>query len=224
MKEIKVLAVDDNGSKLRHLVLALGKSNGIQKEGLDGAPSAVFHPEKFQVMDGVDIEQVVNAVLGADCAVIDYQLKSDAIVSFTGVDVLNAVLKRHKNFPAFLLTSHQDDVFCNEIVDVCHVFAFDKYLGLPKYAREINRAILRQVCNHERECADWEEKLLDLKKKKHRRAEDDEQILELDTWIEQCASHGAKSVSKRAKRDLKSSKVDELISKIDELILTCRGR
>lgn len=224
MKEIKVLAVDDNGSKLRQLVHALKKSSGIQKEGQDGVPSSVFHPEKFQVMDGVGIEQVVNAVLGADCAVIDYQLKSDAIVSFTGVDVLNEVLNRHKNFPAFLLTSHQDDVFCNEIVDVCHVFAFDRYLSSSTYAGEINRAIVRQVCNHERERMDWEKRLLALKKKKRRTAEDDERVLELDTWIEQCAGHGAKSLSKRAKRDLTSPKIDELICKIDELILSCKGR
>lgn len=224
MKAIKVLAVDDNGSKLRQLVRALKQSSGIQREGLDGVPPAVFLAEKFQVMDGIGIEQVVEAILGADCAVIDYQLKSDAIVPFTGVDVLNEVLKRHKNFPAFLLTSYQDDVFCNEIVDVCHVFAFDSYLESPKYARELNRSILRQVCNHERERKDWEEKLLALKCKERRTADDDERILELDTWVEQCISNNAMSVSKRAKRDLSPTKIDELISKIDELISSQKRR
>lgn len=218
MKEIKVLAIDDDKPKLTQLLRVLKKSYGMKMEGADGIPPAEFLPEKFQVKNGISIKKVVDAVLGFDCAVIDYQLGSEAKVSFTGVDVLNEVLKRHKNYPAFLLTSHRDDVFSKEIVDVCHVFAFNRYLESKPYAREINRAILRQVCNHERERDDWERKLLVLKNKKRRTAEDDERILELDTWIEQCAVLNATTVPKRSKRDLTSTKIDELISKIDEFI------
>ncbi|MBQ3808677.1 MAG: hypothetical protein II840_12055 [Kiritimatiellae bacterium] len=222
MTELKVLAVDDDQPKLTQLLRVLGKSSGMTKELSDGIPATVFQPSEFHIKDGVAIEEVVNAILGADCAVIDYQLGSGANVSFTGVDVLNETLKRHKNFPAFLLTSHQDDVFSKEIVDVCHVFAFDRYLASPAYAREINRAILRQVCNHKRERNDWESRLLELRNKKRRTVEEDEYILELDTWIEQCSSHETNAISKRVKRDLTKPKIDELISKIDALIKTSR--
>lgn len=222
MTELRVLAVDDDQPKLTQLLRVLGKSFGMKKELSDGIPATVFQPDEFHIKDGVAIEEVVNAILCADCAVIDYQLGSGANVSFTGVDVLNETQKRHKNFPAFLLTSHQDDVFSKEIVDVCHVFAFDKYLESRVYAGQINRAILRQVCNHERECKYWEQQLFDLKKKRRRTVEEDERVLELDTWIEQCIGRGTKAVSKRAKRELTKPKIDELISKIDELICSSR--
>ncbi len=222
MTELKVLAVDDDQPKLTQLLHVLRKSIGMKKELSDGIPATVFQPDEFHIKDGVAIDEVVNAILCADCAVIDYQLGSGANVSFTGVDVLNETLKRHKNFPAFLLTSHQDDVFSKEIVDVCHVFAFDRYLESSKYTEEINRAILRQVCNHERERKDWEFRLLELKKKKRRTIEEDECMLELDTWIEQCSSHEANAMSKRVKRDLTKPKIDELISKIDALISSSR--
>lgn len=224
MKELRILAVDDDRPKLNQLVQMLEKSLGLPKHEIDGVNSIKFKPERFLVSDGVSIDQVVDAVLNADCAVIDYQLGSDAIVPFTGVDVLNEVLERHKNFPAFVLTSHQEDVFCKEIIDVCHVFAFDRYLNSETYAEEINNTISRQVCNHERELREWERQLLALRDKKHRTAEDDERILELDTWIEQCVSPDAKVVSRRAKRDLTSTRIDELISKIDELISSCGRR
>ncbi len=63
---------------------------------------------------------------------------------------------------------------------------------------------------------------MELKKKKRRTIEEDECMLELDTWIEQCSSHEANAMSKRVKRDLTKPKIDELISKIDALISSSR--
>ena len=63
---------------------------------------------------------------------------------------------------------------------------------------------------------------MELRNKKRRTIEEDESILELDTWIEQCSSHETNAISKRVKRDLTKPKIDELISKIDALIKTSR--
>ena len=77
MTELKVLAVDDDQPKLTQLSHMLRKSIGINKEASDGIPATMFQPDEFNIKDGVAIEEVVSAILCADCAVIDYQLFGD---------------------------------------------------------------------------------------------------------------------------------------------------
>lgn len=221
--KLKVLAVDDNHSKLTQLIIELEKSAGLNEDAPAESRLVEIVPEEFQIVDGIEKEQVVEKVLNFDAAIVDYQLGSEANVDFTGVDVIDEVLRRHRHFPVFLLTSFRDAVFDKEVFDVCHVFDFDQYLEGKEYAHEMNRTISRQVQNHEREKLRWEGELKKLLSQgSARTVEDDERILDLDTWIEQTVAVEGSALTRKAKRELSESKLDMLIAKADQLIATCK--
>ena len=103
--KLKVLAVDDNHSKLTQLIIELEKSAGLNEDAPAESRLVEIVPEEFQIVDGIEKEQVVEKVLNFDAAIVDYQLGSEANVDFTGVDVIDEVLRRHRHFPVFLLTA-----------------------------------------------------------------------------------------------------------------------
>lgn len=219
MNKIKILAIDDDRPKLDTLVDVLQSSEGINGGGKDGVPASRFVPQGLIVGDALSLDEVVSRALCFDCAIVDYMLGSEANIPFNGVAVIDSILRQHKNFPVFLFTSHRDDVFSKEIIDVCHVFDFDEFLEGDEYSREVNRTIVRQVINHTREQEAWERELLDrLLSKKTGDVDSDERILELDTWIEQCTVRGKGLLSRRAKRDLADSKIDYIIESIDKVL------
>lgn len=222
--KLKVLAVDDNHSKLTQLIIELRKSAGLNEDAPAESRIVGIAPEELQIVDGIEFGLVVEKVLSCDAAIVDYQLGSEANVDFTGVKVIDEVLRRHRHFPVFLLTSFRQAVFDNEVIDVCHVFDFDKYLEGGEYAQEMNRTILRQVQNHEREKRAWEDELNGLLVQKGGgcNVKKDERILDLDTWLEQTVAIRGFALTRKAKRELSESKLDALIAKADQLIASCK--
>lgn len=214
-----VVAVDDSHSKLTQLLAKLEYATGAAVR-----PTLSFAPEELQIVSDLPMNVVVDRILKADAAIVDYNLKSEANVEYSGIQVINEVLRRHKHFPVFLLTSYKEDVFTKEIIDVCHVFDFDKYLNDNSYAESMNRVLYDQIQNHKREKDAWEDELKKLSScTEPRSVAEDERMIELDTWIEQATSGGASALSQKTKRDLSASKLDALIEKVDEVIASCCG-
>ena len=87
--KLKVLAIDDNHSKLTQLIIELEKSAGLNEDAPAESRLVEIVPEEFQIVDGIEKEQVVEKVLNFDAAIVDYQLGSEAHVDFTGVDVID---------------------------------------------------------------------------------------------------------------------------------------
>lgn len=215
---IKVAIVDDDTTKLTQL-LARIKYASINGGMVEGERDRIFDPAVLLVEQEMPLTHIVDTILEADCAIVDFRLSSSAVVSYDGVQVIESVLQRHKNFPIVLLTSHEDDVFNTKIFDVCHVFDFEQYSD-DAYRADVNRRILLLVENHKREVQSWEDELLSLldNESMGRTAEDDARVIELDTWLEQLHARGERPIHQRVKNILLPSKLDELIAKADEIL------
>lgn len=217
---IKVAIVDDDTTKLTQL-LARIKYASLNGGMVESERDRIFDPAELLVEQEMPLSHIVDTILGADCAIVDFRLSSSAVVSYDGVQVIECVLQRHRNFPIVLLTSHEDDVFNTKIFDVCHVFDLEQYLDeADAYRADVNRRILRLVENHKREVQSWEDELLSLIDNENigRAAEDDARVIELDTWLEQLHARGERPIHQRVKNILLPSKLDELIAKADEIL------
>lgn len=174
-------------------------------------------PIELPIMDTTDemVEHVVTEHL--DAVIIDYKLSSQKAISYSGVSVAHEINSRLYNFPVFILTTYQDDLFEHELFDSYLVFDFERYIGDEKERVELNSKLIQQVRKYRIEIKNWKEELHQLLPHEGESEAVDERILELDTRLEK-SINGNASISIPIKRGFTSDKINELISKIDSLI------
>lgn len=161
------------------------------------------------------IEEILNQRL--HCLLIDYKLQSRANIDYSGIDLAVRLEKILYDFPIYILTSYDDDLFNNEIYSTYKVFDFERYMKETFERNEIHYKIIEEILVYEKKKLFWEERLKTLLPQAGTSAEVDSEILELDSKLERSID-GRSAIPDHIKSALRSDKLSELIEKIDEIL------
>ena len=197
--------IDDDSTKITQLLtyLDLGWEDGdgnLLKKKYEGV---VLTPIEIE-LESTE-EEMVHKVYETkpDALIIDYKLSSQQNIAYSGVSLAEAIDSKLHDFPIFILTSFQDDVYSKECFDVYQVFDFERYIGDLNERLEINSKIVEQIRKYNRMILQWKSELAELIPLKGTSVSTDDRIVELDTWIENSID-GTSALSPKMKRDLGS--------------------
>lgn len=218
MEVIKVGIIDDDGSKVTQIMtyLLYGMKDA-PKQKADKYSNVRF--EVFEIPLSVDMNDITEYIINEkiDALLIDYNLTSYATVPYTGVQLARYIQERFMEFPLFILTSYEDELYEQEVFDVYQIFDFERYLSEPKERIELHYKLLQQVVKYHKQLELWKKEIESLLPQKGQSATIDKRILELDTKLEKSID-GHAAIPEKIKNDLRSNKLDELIGKIDLLL------
>lgn len=211
--------VDDDATKITQLItyLRLGwndiEGNLIKEKYKD----VKLNPMELELKDNLTemVKKVYESKL--DALIIDYKLSSQQNISYTGIELVEAIQEKLFQFPIFVLTSYQDDLFLKECFDVYQVFEFDRYINDKDERIELNSKIVEQIKKYRNSILSWKKELFELLPDGGKNCKIDERIIELDTRIEKSID-GVSSLSEKMKADLGQNRIQTLIDKIDKLI------
>ena len=211
--------VDDDATKITQLItyLRLGwndiEGNLIKEKYKD----VKLNPMELELKDNLTemVKKVYESKL--DALIIDYKLSSQQNISYTGIELVEAIQEKLFQFPIFVLTSYQDDLFLKECFDVYQVFEFDRYINDKDERIELNSKIVEQIKKYRNSILSWKKELFELLPNGGKNCKIDERIIELDTRIEKSID-GVSSLSEKMKADLGQNIIQTLIDKIDKLI------
>lgn len=211
--------IDDDSTKITQLLtyLDLGwddeEGNLLKKKYED----VVLCPREIKI-ESTEADMVQKIYENKpDALIIDYKLSSQQNIAYSGISLARAIDAKLHDFPIFILTSFQDDVYSKECFDVYQVFDFERYIGDQNERIEINSKIVEQIRKYNRTILKWKSELAQLLPLRGTTVSVDDRIVELDTWIENSID-GDSALSPKMKRDLGSNHIQALIAKIDSII------
>ncbi|MEC1177316.1 hypothetical protein P9B03_02370 [Metasolibacillus meyeri] len=217
-QKFKVGILDDDSSKITQIItMLLYGMLGASPEKKARYKDYELIPYEIKLQE--DIQDIISEVFEQklDCILIDYKLSSYAITDFTGVEIAKILGEEIYDFPIFILTSYEDDLFTKEIYNAYQVFDFDRYLTEPAERIELNCKIIEQILKSTKQREQWEKEIVKLLPLSGKSEEIDSRILELDNKLERSIS-GKYSISKKIKKDLNTNKLNELIDRIDDIL------
>lgn len=211
--------IDDDSSKITQLItyLRLGwndlDGNLIKEKYKD----VMLNPVELILNDSLNdmVEIIYTSKL--DALIVDYNLSSQQNISYTGIELVTATQEKLFEFPIFVLTSYQDDLFLKECFDVYQVFDFERYIEDQDERIELNSKIVEQIKKYRSSIVRWKDELSTLLSQIGTNHKIDERIIELDTKIEKSID-GVSALSEKMKEDLGINRIQTLIDKIDQLI------
>ena len=214
--EFKIGIIDDSLEKIATIKpLLLAKPVSAKKQGK-------YSNRKFNVFE-LDPQKSMNEVIGdiyyekLDCMLIDYKLDSFSISEYNGVDLATKIEETLYNFPMFILTSHEDELFNKEVCNVYQVLDFELYTNEEFERDEVHGKIIEQIQMFKKQKKEWEKELKDLMPQAGISEKIDSKIIELDSKIEKSID-GRSALSDELKRELKSDKLMSLMEKIEQIL------
>ncbi|MEW9924219.1 hypothetical protein AB2T63_03765 [Clostridium butyricum] len=219
MKEkLRIGIIDDDQSKITQIITRL--MEGVKHsspEKQDKYSKFEFIPIEIEIKE--DINEMLNNVVehNLDCVIVDYKLSSYTVANYTGIEFAQTLEERVYDFPIFVLTSYEDDLFSNEIYNAYQVFDFERYLNEVCERTELHFKIIEQILKFQKQREKWKKELKSLLPLAGKTEEIDSRLLELDTKLER-SINGTCAIPNKLKKDLDSNKVIELLDKIDLIL------
>lgn len=180
----------------------------------------VFELEAIQVINDTSLEELVDEILDSppDAVVTDFMLNEKATVGFNGQGLIEALQKRNKHIPCFLLTSHAPDA-----IEATHDARLVQAKGVMLGGDELRSLFISQIAkvikDHKAEVSSAEEELSSLlgEQREALTAEQRQRIIQLDTYLEE---HGLTSAAlpDELKSDRSIELLVELISQVDLIL------
>ncbi len=211
--------IDDDASKITQLItyLRLGWNDLDGNLVKEKYKDVILNPVELTLNDSLNdmVEIIYTSKL--DALIVDYNLSSQLNISYTGIELVTAIQEKLFEFPIFVLTSYQDDLFLKECFDVYQVFDFERYIEDQDERIELNSKIIEQIKKYRSSIVRWKDELSTLLSQIGTNHKIDERIIELDTKIEKSID-GVSALSEKMKADLDVNRIQNLINKIDQLI------
>lgn len=211
--------VDDDPTKITQLLtyLELGWKDYDGNLIKDKYKDIQLRPQEIKLESNMDSMVQKIYTEKPDALIIDYKLSSQQNISYSGIDLAQAINDKLFDFPIFILTSYQDDLYNRECFDVYQVFDFERYIEDVDERIELNSKIVEQIKKYNKTISAWKQELEDLLPLAGTSLSIDERIIKLDTYIE-TSIDGESSLSEKLKRDINSNHIQTLIEKIDKVI------
>lgn len=218
MRELRIGIVDDDKSKVTQIMtyLLYGMKDA-SKEKVDKYADVKFDAIEIEPTSCMDDITSVITEQKIDAVLIDYNLSSYASISYTGVQLAKHIQEKFLEFPLFILTSYEDELYEQEIFDSYQIFDFARYLSEPLERVELHYKLIEQVTKYRKQIDMWEKEIKRLLPEKGKSAEVDTRILELDSKLEKSID-GHSALPDAVKCSIQSNKLEELINKIDMML------
>lgn len=167
-----------------------------------------------------DINKTVETLLKMNlhCILIDYKLSSFQNIPYTGVRLAKEIESKRLEFPVFILTAYEDDVYSKEIFNSYQIIDIDQYLQDDAKRLEVISKIIEQILKYRKQINESTKELKELLKRKGESAKIDSKIIELDNFLESTLNKELALSPKLKKELLEDNKLDQLLSKIDLII------
>ncbi|WP_375199892.1 hypothetical protein [Bacillus sp. RS11] len=216
--QFKIGIIDDDRAKVTQIMIKL-------KQGFDNASAekqskySHYRLEPVEIEIKEEFEEILKDILEKelDCLLVDYKLSSYKNVDYSGIDIAKKMDSIIQDFPIFILTSFEDDLFLNEIFNAYQVFDFERYLNEESERIELNYKIIEQILKSKKQVQKWEEDIKELLPRAGESREIDEKILEIDSKLERSINSNV-ALPEKLKKDLDSNKLLQLIDKIDSIL------
>ncbi|MBJ9989421.1 hypothetical protein [Paenibacillus sp. S28] len=217
-RKFKIGIVDDDTGKVTQIMTRLMQGiEGASPEKKQKYSQYRFEPIEIELSEDltVMVQEIIKNKL--DCLLVDYKLSSYQNVDYSGVELAKALEEALFEFPIFVLTSYDDDLFTNEIYNAYQVFDFDRYQNEDPERVELHFKIIEQILKTVKQKEQWEEELKRLLPQAGESDYIDSKILELDSKLERSID-GVNALPEGIRKDLSSNKISDLLAKIDEIL------
>lgn len=219
-KIINIGIVDDDETKRTQIISNLEECvEGASEEIQDQYSMFELCPIELEIKADMDevLEQIVENKI--DVLVIDYKLSSyETLVDYTGVKFANRANEKFLDFPIFVLTSFETELYKQESFNAYQVFDYERYMSESAERIEVNRKIIEQYLKYRKHIEDCKKELNELLPREGESREIDNRILELDDFLEKSLD-GDSAISLEMKKRLCNDKYDvviELLKKFTE--------
>lgn len=218
-KEIKVGIVDDDRNKIIGLRANLSKK--ITTLSSDINDKYNDYEIIVSIIELKDIDYIINEIRNQniDCLIIDYKLNSFSSVSYDGTELANYIKIVIPEFPFFVVTSFEEDLFSNTLFDSYQVFDYNRYTDIKeeKERDELNFKIIQQVLNYRDKMKQWKKELVEILPNAGKSVEIDDRILVLNKNITGYYSNEM-LIPDGTFKALTSSKMDDFLEKIEKIL------
>ena len=216
-EEFRIGIIDDEQSKVNHISTKIRVFSKKIAEGKGKYSNLVLTPVALELTKPINdlIEQIKNHNL--DAVIVDYCLTSSVNVSYNGVAASNEILENFSNFPVFVLTGYEEELYEHEVFNSYQVFNYNRYMAEENESAEFHTKLIEQILKTRKQKELWIRELQELLPREGASAEIDARILELDATIEKSINK-KHMISIETKKKLEDPKLDELISKIDKIL------
>lgn len=175
-----------------------------------------------------NIEKIIDNIEEAkvDYVWIDYDYSSIQEIAFNGIDIANALLARHEDFPLSIITSYEDKLYENDLpFKPENVISYEDFMNSNAIIDESTsdniylKRIIRQILNYEKEEIYYKKKLNKLLNDKNlnNNVEIDSAILKLDNKLEN-RLNAKLALPEKLKQDFTNNKLDTLIEQLDKIL------
>lgn len=217
--KIKVGIIDDDETKRTQIMSLLRDGiEGKSAEVVDKYSSFELVPEELDIQP--DVDDIIDEIIERDIDVllVDYQLSSyNSNVSFTGVRIAEEIESKYLDFPTFVLTSFEDELYKQELFDPCKVFDVDRYMHDDNERSELNKKLIEQYLKRGKKIENAKAELNKLLKDEGTSQKIDNRILELDEFLERSLD-GEKFITKEQKKRISDDRFDEMISLLRKIV------
>lgn len=219
-RTFKIGILDD--TKVKHIKLTL-KSHSISLN------NAIYYFSAVEIPLDEDIEKIIDNIEEAkvDYVWIDFDYSHKQEIAFNGIDIANALLARHEDFPLSIITSYEDKLFENKLpFKPENVINYEDFNAKSDISSDTLisdntylKRITRQILNYEKEETYYKEKLDQLLKDKNliSNVERDSAILKLDNKLEN-RLNAKYALPEKLKKDFANNKLDTLIERLDRIL------
>ena len=214
---VNVLIIDDEKIKINQLSQQL-KRMSYEK----GGDIYKIIPQSLDLP--YDMEDIIKYIRqnSTNAVIIDYKLNSKSDVQYNGVELSQYIRENLNEYPMFILTSFDYDVYNNELCDSYYIFDYVKIEKNPEELKEFTKKIIEQVLVINKKIDFWKKELVELLPKKGESAEIDSRILEIDNKLELALGGERSGIPPKTKKDLFDNtieqKLNNLLEKVDKIL------
>lgn len=222
-KKVNVLIIDDEANKVNLLMQSM-KDVEIQKTSETYKINPIKIPDKnndSEVSLPADMEDILSIIhdKNVHAVILDYKLTSKLCVQYNGIELAEYIKNNFAEFPLFILTSFDEDIYTKELYDTYNIFDFLRVQEEENEFQELIKKIVEQYLVSQKKIYHWQIELNKLLKKQGENAKIDSEILELDAKLEKALGGNYRSIPSKTKRDLlDNTKITKLLEKVDKLL------
>jgi len=218
LNKVRIGIIDDDKSKVTQIwTYLLYGMKDASKQKADRYADVEFEVVEMELSSNMSDVTACITEKEIDALLIDYNLSSYETLPYTGVQLAKYIQEEFLEFPLFILTSYEDELYEQEIFDAYQIFDFARYLSEPLERVELHYKVIEQVTKHQKQIESWKNEIEKLLPEKGRTSEIDARILELDSKLEK-SINGHSAIPDNTKSSLEANKIDDLISRIDLLL------
>ncbi len=208
----RIAIIDELREDLHRFQLYVHRNDSDRKFEVLG-----FEPNKIK-------EELIGDLFGAnlDAIITDYRLNEyNSSITYDGVDLVNEIQNKRKEFPCFVLTSFDDDaVKDSEDVNIVYVKGIMNSGAESQVKATFLDRVEKQIQKYRARLSEWKNQLDELEEIRRKRLlspDEEDKFVNLSNLLDKSFA-GKEAIPRTFYSNDTNAKLDDLIKKTDDLI------